>query len=80
MVLIGLLSLSLGGCQPEPPAWLDPLPTITAAADPSPDQLCAVYFTAPSNEDFRGGPDRFLVDALDQARSQVDAALYDLNL
>lgn len=78
--LAAALGLYLSGCQPEPPAWLAPLPTPTSAAEPSPDQLCRVYFTAPFNEDFRGGPDQYLVEALDQARSQIDAALYDLNL
>lgn len=80
LFLAVLLGLSLGGCQPEDPAWLSPLPTPTSASLPAPDQLCSPYFTAPSSEDFRGGPDRFLVEALDQARSQIDAALYDLNL
>jgi len=75
-----ILGLFQGGCQPEPPGWLDPLPTTTPAGYTSPDQLYSIYFTAPTNEGFKGGPDRFLVDALDQARSQIDAALYDLNL
>ena len=74
------LGLFQGGCQPEPPEWLDPLPTTTPAGYTSSDQLYSIYFTAPANEDFKGGPDRFLVDALDQARSQIDVALYDLNL
>jgi phosphatidylserine/phosphatidylglycerophosphate/cardiolipin synthase-like enzyme len=75
-----VLGLAQGGCQPDPPDWLDPLPTPTSAGYTSPDQLYSIYFTAPANDDFKGGPDRFLVDALDQARSQIDAALYDLNL
>lgn len=79
-VLAVILAFWQGGCQPKPPAWLDPLPTTTASGFTSPDQLYSVYFTAPANDDFKGGPDRFLADALDQARSQIDAALYDLNL
>ena len=75
-----LLGLFLGGCQPEPPDWLQPLPTTTPAGYTSPDQLFSVYFTAPASDGFKGGPDRFLAEALDQARSQIDAALYDLNL
>lgn len=75
-----ILGLVMGGCQPAPPEWLEPLPTTTPAGYNSPDQLYSVYFTAPANEEFKGGPDRFLVDALEQARSQVDVALYDLNL
>lgn len=80
VALVLSLGLFQGGCQPEPPEWLDPLPTPTSPEFTSPDQLYSIYFTAPANEDFKGGPDRFLVDALDQARSQIDAALYDLNL
>jgi phosphatidylserine/phosphatidylglycerophosphate/cardiolipin synthase-like enzyme len=75
-----ILGVCLGSCMTQPPQWLDPLPTITPAEYSSPDQLYSIYFTAPANEDFKGGPDRFLADAIDQARSQIDAALYDLNL
>jgi phosphatidylserine/phosphatidylglycerophosphate/cardiolipin synthase-like enzyme len=39
-----------------------------------------VYFSSPSAEDFKGGPDRELAAAIDQARNQIDAAFYDLNL
>ena len=79
-ILIVILSLSLFGCRPEPPGWLEPLPTPTQSGYTVPDQLYSIYFTAPANDDFKGGPDRFLADALDLARSQIDAALYDLNL
>lgn len=75
-----LLGSILGGCKPAPIGWLEPLPTPTPAGYTSPGELFSVYFTAPSSEDFQGGPDRFLADALDQARTRIDAALYDLNL
>ena len=75
-----LLIFFLTGCKPEEPVWLDPLPSATASAYNSPDQITSVYFTAPANDDFKGGPDQFLVEALDQARTEIDAALYDLNL
>jgi phosphatidylserine/phosphatidylglycerophosphate/cardiolipin synthase-like enzyme len=42
-----------------------------------------VYFTDPSNPSAascRGGPDKALADAIDQARISVDVAIYDLNL
>lgn len=80
---IGLLIISvgsLGACQPDQPIWLDPVPSPTPDGFTSPDQIFSIYFTAPANDDFRGGPDQYLVEALDQARSQIDAALYDLNL
>jgi phosphatidylserine/phosphatidylglycerophosphate/cardiolipin synthase-like enzyme len=80
IILLVILGSWVGGCQPRPPVWLEPLPTTTPAGYTSPDQLYSIYFTAPANEELKGGPDRFLADALDLARSQVDAALYDLNL
>jgi len=70
----------LSGCRPEEPGWLDPLPSVTAPGYTSPDQIIGIYFTAPANDQFRGGPDQFLVEALDQSRIQIDAALYDLDL
>lgn len=70
----------LVGCAPEEYTWLDPLPSPTASQYNSPDQIFRVYFTAPANEDFQGGPDQFLVEALDEAHTGIDAALYDLNL
>jgi phosphatidylserine/phosphatidylglycerophosphate/cardiolipin synthase-like enzyme len=39
-----------------------------------------VYFSSSASQDFQGGPDRELANAIDKARHQVDAALYDLNL
>ena len=75
-----LLIFFLAGCKPEKPGWLDPLPSATASANNSPDQIISIYFTAPANDDFKGGPDQFLVEALDQARTGIDTALYDLNL
>lgn len=75
-----LLGLFLGSCRPQPEAWLEPLPTATQAVFRSSGELITVYFTALSNDDFRGGPDRQLAEAIDQAQIQIDAALYDLNL
>ncbi len=68
------------GCRPQETSWLDPVPSATTAGYSSPDQIISIYFTAPANDEFRGGPDQFLVEALDQARTGIDAALYDLNL
>jgi len=76
---LGLI-LFLGGCHPQPASWLEPIPSSTPAGYATPSQLIKVYFTAPANDEFRGGPDDPLADALDQARFQIDAALYDLNL
>jgi phosphatidylserine/phosphatidylglycerophosphate/cardiolipin synthase-like enzyme len=78
--LLLLVIVLMGSCQTAPPSWLDPIPTTTDSNYTSPSQLISVYFTAPGNDQFRGGPDRFLADAIDLARSQIDAAFYDLNL
>jgi len=75
-----IISVGIIGCSPQPTFWLDPLPTTTPAEYISSGQIISLYFTAPANDDFRGGPDQYLVRAIDQARSQVDAAIYDLNL
>ena len=79
-LLLTILVLLLAACKTDEPSWLDPLPSTTPYANSSPGQFFSVYFTAPSNDDYRGGPDQYLVEALDQARTGIDAALYDLNL
>ena len=78
--LLFYLAICLGACRPDDASWLDPVPSTTPAGFSSPNQLFSVYFTAPVNDDFRDGPDRLLADSLDDARYQIDAALYDLNL
>lgn len=77
-LLIG--SALLASCRPQPAVWLEPLPTPTGSGFSSSGELISIYFTAFASKDFRGGPDRQLADAIDQARSQIDAALYDLDL
>jgi phosphatidylserine/phosphatidylglycerophosphate/cardiolipin synthase-like enzyme len=79
-IILVLLSALVTGCEPEDALWLEPVPSSTTSGYSSSDQVIRVYFTAPANDDFKGGPDQPLVEAIDQARSQVDAALYDLNL
>ena len=78
--LIIILSAFLAGCKTQPPSWLEPLPSTTPSGYSSANQLFSVYFTDVNSSDYRGGPDRFLADDLDNARFQIDAALYDLNL
>ena len=75
-----LILILLVGCKPADITWIDPLPSPTTSGYTSPDQIFSIFFTAPANDDFRGGPDQFLAEAIDQARSGIDAALYDLNL
>ena len=75
-----LLALMLSGCRPDEASWLEPLPSPTARVIAREGDLVRVFFTATANDDYRGGPDQYLAEAIDQARSQIDAALYDLNL
>ncbi len=52
-------------------------------APPDSQAPIEIYFTAPGSaaaEDFRGGPDSALAQAIDAARSTVDIAVYELNL
>lgn len=79
-VILGLVLFLVSSCQPVEPGWLEPLPSTTPSKNNSTGQIFNVYFTAPSNDDYRGGPDQFLAEAIDQTRSTIDAALYDLNL
>jgi phosphatidylserine/phosphatidylglycerophosphate/cardiolipin synthase-like enzyme len=79
-LLLLIMVVGLPACRPMPAIWLDPIPTTTSSEFISADQIISVYFTAPGNDEFRGGPDQFLVEAINQARSQVDVAIYDLNL
>jgi phosphatidylserine/phosphatidylglycerophosphate/cardiolipin synthase-like enzyme len=79
--LLLCLVLLLGpGCTPEPEVWLDPVSSSTPAGYTTPSNSLTVYFTAASSEDYRGGPDQALAASLDNARFQIDCALYDLNL
>jgi phosphatidylserine/phosphatidylglycerophosphate/cardiolipin synthase-like enzyme len=54
-----------------------------APAQPVEQAWYSVYFTdpaSPTSKSYRGGPDRFLAQAIDQARLSVDIAAYQLNL
>ncbi len=75
-----VIALVLNACAPVPAAWLEPVPDPTRVDFQPSTQSISLYFTAPANDDFRGGPDQYVVESIDQARSQIDAALYDLNL
>lgn len=80
------LSLALTGCQPLQTGDQDPNranPAATrGAADPA-GGWYTVYFSAPedpSSKSLRGGPDRYLADAIRSARASVDVAVLQLNL
>lgn len=79
IVLIATLSWALSAClfdASEPTV----VPEVTSAETIG---WYNVYFTDPGGpgaDSFRGGPDRDLAEAIDQARLSVDVAAYDLNL
>lgn len=81
-----LLTFLLSACVPVTPIALVPLPTSTETnpAEPVPAvEWVSVYFSDPDNPSastYHGGPDEALADAINAARSSVDAALYDLDL
>ncbi len=78
-IIFVLLSALLSGCLPDPAA-----PAPTTAASPAQDaNWYTVYFSDPSGPNapsLRGGPDKDLAGAIDQARLSVDIAAYDLDL
>jgi phosphatidylserine/phosphatidylglycerophosphate/cardiolipin synthase-like enzyme len=56
---------------------------IFAEIKPVTEEFYAVYFTdpeSPNAESYRGGPDRFLAEAIRNARLSVDGAIHNLNL
>jgi phosphatidylserine/phosphatidylglycerophosphate/cardiolipin synthase-like enzyme len=71
-------------CTPQPARLLNPLPAPTdSVSGQDQGDWYRVYFTDPTRGErgsYRGGPDQALADALDQARYQIDVAVYDLNL
>jgi phosphatidylserine/phosphatidylglycerophosphate/cardiolipin synthase-like enzyme len=75
-----IILLFFSGCRPDEASWLDPLPVPTQNEYSSADEVVGIYFTAPANDDYRGGPDQYLAEAIDQGKTSIEGALYDLNL
>ena len=79
--LVVFLSLCLGGCEYDDVSGIS---TRTPIGDmPASPDWVTVYFTdpdSPTARTYRGGPDKFLAQAIDQARLSVDVAIYDLSL
>ncbi len=75
LLMLFLLTPWLVSCQP--PAT--PTAPATTSANHAETHF-QPYFTNPSNDTLRGGPDAAVAKAIDAARVSVDAALYDLNL
>ena len=79
LILITTLSLFLSACLVDIPET-----RVTPNATPTEDVgWYTIYFSdpgGPNARSLRGGPDRALVEAIDQARLSVDVAAYDFNL
>jgi len=88
IVFILLLALSLTACSPQPLATeVVVTPFVVTEFVVTPTVLTAdwfqVYFTNPADpmaEDYAGGPDEALADAIHAARLSLDVAVYSLNL
>ena len=81
MALLVALSLFMGGCEVGTPAGRTP--EIPSGDTPENTDWYTVYFTdpdSPTAQTYRGGPDKFLAEAIDQAKLNVDVAIYDFNL
>jgi phosphatidylserine/phosphatidylglycerophosphate/cardiolipin synthase-like enzyme len=82
-IQFALLLFALAGCNPRPVVT----PFTVTEFVVTPTVLTAdwfqVYFTNPADpmaEDYAGGPDEALADAIHAARLSLDAAVYSLNL
>jgi phosphatidylserine/phosphatidylglycerophosphate/cardiolipin synthase-like enzyme len=83
---IAILVLAAAACHlvggDDPSLGEISLPATRPAPD-TPGEWYAVYFTdpsGPSSKSLRGGPDKYLADAIDEARVSVDVAVLQLNL
>ncbi len=80
IILLMIFLLASSACAPIQPG----LNTPTAATSTTlKSDWYSIYFTQPTSptaRSYRGGPDKELANAIDQARVSVDAAIYDLNL
>ena len=79
-----LLGLIASSCTPPTLYVLEPLPTTTVLGSMEEEiGWYEVYFSdpgSPTADNYRGGPDEALAEAIDQARFQVDVAAYDFDL
>ena len=77
-----MLCLVMAACGPTP-GDTHLSNTDLPAASAVPSAWLQVYFTDPSSpnaHNYEGGPDKFLVNAIDGARFTVDVAIYSLDL
>ena len=82
LISLFVVTLCLCACAAQTPQVLDPLPTPTVLGTVGEDWY-QVYFSEPNSptaENYQGGADEILAEAIDQARFQVDIATYDFDL
>jgi phosphatidylserine/phosphatidylglycerophosphate/cardiolipin synthase-like enzyme len=86
ILLIAILALAASACQlaggEEPSLGKINVPVASLAPD-IPKNWYAVHFTdptSPSSKSLRGGPDKYLAQAIRTARVSVDVAVLELNL
>ncbi|MCJ7584749.1 MAG: phospholipase D-like domain-containing protein [Anaerolineales bacterium] len=82
-IQFALLLFALAACTPQPPATESIVtPSVVTPTVVTTDWF-QVYFTNPADlmaEDYAGGPDEALADAIHAARLSLDVAVYSLNL
>jgi phosphatidylserine/phosphatidylglycerophosphate/cardiolipin synthase-like enzyme len=75
-----IINLVLCSCISSVSSPVTPVQELTS---PPVTDWFSLYFTnptSPNDTSYRGGPDEYLAEAIDQARLSVDVAIYDLNL
>jgi phosphatidylserine/phosphatidylglycerophosphate/cardiolipin synthase-like enzyme len=82
IILLLLITILAGGCsRADPGVHIPALETPTQNDNASP--IFQVFFTdptAPGARYYEGGPDQYLAEAIDDARYNIDVAIYSLNL
>lgn len=77
------LAWGMAACQPPNGAGLNLPPVAEPVPIESVPDWIGIYFTdpgGPASGSLRGGPDRALANAIDEARLSVEMAIYDFNL
>jgi phosphatidylserine/phosphatidylglycerophosphate/cardiolipin synthase-like enzyme len=86
ILLSSVLAFTISACQNPTTEFLTSRATgfsPTSQTQEAPQGWYSVYFSNPSgsdSQDLRGGPDRYLAEAIRNARASVDVAVLQLNL
>lgn len=82
LLLIMFLLISLSACDHDSGGNIAPISGTPTSSNVDTDYF-SVYFSQPDNpasKSYRGGPDAYLADAIENARLSVDIAVLNLNL